>query len=130
MLQKQHMLLHLDCLDPVGNEQCASWPFLPNTTGTFTFSTHQKWSSLTYLAHFTLLHDCNSQSCAETSEFFFWRTACYLIHVTAEVQYFLHRIWSVFGEQHNFFQMNLLADDPPTHLYDTCLYWLYYPFVG
>ena len=49
MQQKQHMynkisefLFHLDCLDPVENEQWASWPFLPNTTGTFTFSTHQK----------------------------------------------------------------------------------------
>ena len=35
-------LLHLDCLDPVENEQWAFSPFfLPNTTGIFTFSTHQ-----------------------------------------------------------------------------------------
>ena len=53
-------LLHLDCLDPAENEQWASRP-LPNTTGTFTLPTHKKWSSLTYVANFTLLHDCQVQ---------------------------------------------------------------------
>ena len=31
-------LLHLDCLDPVENEQWASWPFLPNATGNILYT--------------------------------------------------------------------------------------------